>query len=154
MRELRTSTPGVIVRPADAEVIPPLSDYDPFWRAQIPFLFLTSGRSRVYHTVDDTPDKLDLPKIAATATWLTNLVRALRIRPTPIRWDPRASADAATLDELTDLVTTLAAVSTEATHALPQLAALRRSCDRTGRLPDHQRHLLGTLVGALESRLA
>jgi hypothetical protein len=46
---LERTEPGVIVRPADAEVIPPLSDYQPFWGRRIPFLFLSAGRSRVYH---------------------------------------------------------------------------------------------------------
>ena len=58
--------PGLIVRPADAEIVPPLSDYEPFWRERIPFLFLSAGRSRVYHTPQDTPDKLDYGKIGAT----------------------------------------------------------------------------------------
>src|SRR6185503_6749522 len=47
---LAAAVPGVILRRADAEVIPPLSDHDAFWRRQIPFLLLTCGRSRVYHT--------------------------------------------------------------------------------------------------------
>ncbi|HEV3189005.1 MAG TPA: M28 family peptidase, partial [Polyangiaceae bacterium] len=56
VRSLARAEPGVIVRAADAEIIPPLSDYEPFWRAKIPFLFLTAGRSRVYHTPEDTPE--------------------------------------------------------------------------------------------------
>ena len=54
---LKRAETGVIVRTADAEIIPPLSDYQAFWEQRIPFLFLTAGRSRVYHTPDDTPDK-------------------------------------------------------------------------------------------------
>lgn len=151
---LQRSTPGVVVRPADADIIPPLSDYDPFWRAQIPFLFLSAGRSAVYHTVDDTPEKLDLPKITATARWLTGFVRVLRQRPSPIRWDGAGCADAATLDEVQHLLSTLAPLAPEAARMLPQVAALRRACDRSGRLPERQRHVLGVLVGGLEARLA
>lgn len=31
MSRLKRAEPGVIVRPADAEIIPPLSDYEAFW---------------------------------------------------------------------------------------------------------------------------
>jgi len=77
---LKRAEPGVIVRPADSGIIPPLSDYGPFWDRRIPFLFLSAGRSRVYHTPEDTPDKLDHRKLAATARWLTRFVRAARLR--------------------------------------------------------------------------
>ena len=45
-----------------AELIPPLSDYAAFWERQRPFLLLSNGRSRVYHTPEDTPDKLSRAK--------------------------------------------------------------------------------------------
>ncbi len=154
VRGLRRATPGLVVRAADADIIPPLSDYDPFWRARIPFLFLTAGRSRVYHTAADTPALLDLAKIAATAGWLTGLVRTLRQRDVPLTWDDAGSADAATLDEIGDLLDALAAVSADARAARGQVDGLRRACDRAGRLPARQRHLLGALVASLEARLA
>jgi Zn-dependent M28 family amino/carboxypeptidase len=47
---------GVIVRRADAEIIPPLSDYWAFWERRRPFLFLTAGRWRHYHAPSDTPE--------------------------------------------------------------------------------------------------
>src|SRR5262249_31605924 len=68
-------TPGVVVRRAGADIIPALSDYWSFWERRRPFLLLTNGRSRVYHTPRDTPDLLAFDKMAATASWLTRLVR-------------------------------------------------------------------------------
>ncbi len=59
---LARAIPGVIIRRADAEILPPLSDYAGFWEREVPFLFLTNGRSAVYHTPDDTPDRLDYPR--------------------------------------------------------------------------------------------
>src|SRR5215203_247533 len=50
---MKRAEQGVIVRPADADIIPPLSDYEAFWRERVPFLFLSAGRSRVYHTPED-----------------------------------------------------------------------------------------------------
>jgi Zn-dependent M28 family amino/carboxypeptidase len=52
---LARAVPGVVVRRADAEIIPPLSDYEAFWREEIPFLFLSCAHGRYYHTPQDTP---------------------------------------------------------------------------------------------------
>jgi hypothetical protein len=151
---LKRSEPGVIVRPIDAEIIPPLSDYDAFWRAEIPFLFLSAGRSRVYHTPADTPDRLDLVKIAATARWLTRFVDATRTRTEPIAFAAHAAGHATTLDELAELVVPLAPFSPAASAARSQVAALRAVCDREGRLPDRRYSELERLVHLLEAGLA
>ena len=151
VRALKRCEPGVIVRPADAEIIPPLSDYEPFWQRRIPFLFLSAGRSRVYHTPDDTPDKLDYDKIAATARWLTRFVRETRMREPTQFVD--ASLDAPTLDEVGEIVDALAAVAPEARSARDYVTTLRGSCDRDGNLPASRRAELGYLVEMLEARL-
>jgi Zn-dependent M28 family amino/carboxypeptidase len=152
LQAMKRTEPGVIVRPADAEIIPPLSDYEPFWEARIPFLFLSAGRSRVYHTPEDTPDKLDHGKIAATARWLTDFVRATRMRE-PTRFiDGRL--DRGTLDEVGEIVGSLAGLTPEAAVALAHIEQLQTACDRAGNLPAGRRHELGALVEMLEARLA
>ena len=148
---LKRAEPGLVVRPADAEIIPPLSDYFAFWQQRIPFLFLSAGRSRVYHTPDDTPDKLAYPKIAATARWLTRFVRAARVRDITRFVD--ATLDAATLDEVAEVIRSLTALSPAAMPALDRVKRLRAACDRAGNLPASQRHELGMLVGMLETQL-
>lgn len=148
---LKRAEPGVIVRPADAEIIPPLSDYEPFWEQRIPFLFLSAGRSRVYHTPEDTPDKLDDGKIAATARWLTRFVRESRTRP-PTRFI-EASLDRPTLDELGEIIGALAPVAPEAAAALTYVRGLRAACDRDGNLPAARRPEVGAIVAMLEARL-
>jgi Zn-dependent M28 family amino/carboxypeptidase len=148
---LKRAEPGVVVRAVDAEIIPPLSDYQPFWERRVPFLFLTAGRSRVYHTPDDTPDKLDLAKIAAAARWLARFVRAARVRDdAPFADTP---FDRGTLDEFAEVIGALAALAPEAAVALDRVARLRAACDRDGNLPDDRRADVGALVAALESRL-
>jgi Zn-dependent M28 family amino/carboxypeptidase len=154
VRGLARLEPGVIVRTADADIIPPLSDYEPFWRARIPFLFLTAGRSRVYHTPEDTPEKLDYGKIEATARWLTRLVQAARVRPGPVAFDEAGCDDAGTLDEIAEIVRALRGVSAEAEMALRYVKALHAACDAGGRLPTARRSDLAALVGMIESRLA
>ncbi len=151
---LARSEPGVIVRPADAEIIPPLSDYEPFWRARIPFLFLSAGRSSVYHTPDDTPAKLDYPKIEATARWLTRFVRAARTRDGVVTFDEAGQDDAGTLDEIGEIVGALAHGSPEAEMARRYVESLRQRCDAAGRLPASARGEIQGIVAMIESRLA
>jgi len=149
---LKRAERDLVVRPADAEIVPPLSDYEPFWQRRIPFLFLSAGRSRVYHTPDDTPDKLDYAKIAATARWLARFVRATRMRE-PTQFVDGA-LDVATLDEVGEVIAALAALSSEAAVALAHVENLRGACDRYGNLPANRRGELGMLVAMLESRLS
>ncbi|HEV7559804.1 MAG TPA: M28 family peptidase [Kofleriaceae bacterium] len=148
---LKRAEPDVIVRPADAEIIPPLSDYEPFWEQRIPFLFLSAGRSRVYHTPEDTPDKLDYRKIAATARWLTRFVRASRTRSATRFVD--ASLDLGTVLELREVIGALALLSPDAAAALTYIDELRGACDRRGNLPVARRRELGSLIAGLEARL-
>jgi Zn-dependent M28 family amino/carboxypeptidase len=147
----KRAEPGVIVRPVDAEIIPPLSDYEAFWAERIPFLFLSAGRSRVYHTPDDTPDKLDYAKLAATARWLTRFVRASRTREPPRFVDARL--DRATIDELGEVIDALTPFAPEASAATRRITSLRAACDRRGELPARGRDELRALIGLLEHRL-
>src|SRR3954453_4514167 len=102
---LKRAEAGAIGRAAHAEIIPPLSEYEAFWERRIPFLFLSAGRSRVYHTPEDTSDKLDLGKIAATARWLTRFVRTARVRDAGPYLDGRL--DRGTLDEVAEIIAAL-----------------------------------------------
>jgi Zn-dependent M28 family amino/carboxypeptidase len=152
VRNLARAEPGVIVRAADADIIPPLSDYEPFWRARIPFLFLTAGRSRIYHTPEDTPEKVDYGKVDATARWLTRFVRATRVRPERLTFADDASDDAGTLDEIAEVVR--AVRGSESQLALRYITTLRAACDAAGRLPAARRGDLAAVVAMVESRLA
>jgi hypothetical protein len=149
--DIKRAEPGVIVRPADAGIVPPLSDYEAFWEQRIPFLFLSAGRSRIYHTPEDTPDLLDLGKIAATARWLTRFVRATRRRDLPQFVD--ATLDRGTLDEVREVVDALVPFSPAALAALGHVDDLRRGCDRVGNLPPVLRGEVAGLVGMLEAHL-
>ncbi len=141
--------PGVIVRRADAEIIPPLSDYGPFWARRRPFLFLTGGRSRFYHTPGDTPEHLDYAKMSATARWLERFVRDACVRDE--RYEFRARRDdAGTLDSLIELLSGLD--DPRAVMALHMARTLRTQCNSEGELPSPQQ--LAMLVGAIEGALA
>lgn len=151
--ELARSEAGVIVRRADAGIIPPLSDYAAFWDRKIPFLFLTSGRSRTYHTLDDRPELLAWDKMAATARWLERMVRASCARDTAIVFAERVD-DASTLRSLVELTTVLEPYAEAARFGRELSSSLLAACDRDGRLPTARAHEPQRLVQLLESSLA
>jgi Iap family predicted aminopeptidase len=151
---LADSVPGVHVRRVDAEVIPALSDYDAFWRRQIPFLFLTNGRSSRYHTPRDTPDHLDYPKVAATARWLESLVRAMCERPEGrVAFRRNVRDDAATLRSMDAITAALEAFDPRASMARGMAAALLKICDADGRLPEARREEAPALVAMIETAM-
>jgi hypothetical protein len=142
------SRPGLFVRRVDAEVIPPLSDYEAYWRRGVPFLFLTCGRSAVYHTPRDTPEKLDFEKMAATGAFLGDLVSDLREHAPAARFVDRRD-DATTVETILELGRVLAAFSPQAQMAVALAEQLR------GRELDAQeRAVVGTIIGGLEQGLA
>lgn len=150
---LAAAVPGVRVRRVDAEAIPPLSDYEPFWRRQVPFLFLSSGRSRHYHTPEDTPERLDYEKMAATARWLERFVRETCQREGPIAFLPGARDDAATLRSLRDIVAPLRDLSDEAQLAHDAVDQLLDQCAASGKLPGALRPAMQALLQGVETRL-
>ena len=150
---LAAAEPGVVVRRLDAEVVPPLSDYHAFWRRNVPFLFLSAGRSRRYHTPDDTPQALDWDKMAATARWLERYVRAACERPAPPRFLAGARDDAASLRSLRAITQALGA-HPQARMASAAAEDLLRRCDASGRLPAGLQGHVTALLAGLEQALA
>ena len=152
---LSRAVPGVVVRRADAEIIPPLSDYDAFWRKEIPFLFLSCAHGRHYHTPQDTPAWLDWSKMEATARWLERFVRETCARPEErIPWVPDARDDASTLRSLIDIGRSLVDVLPEAAEGLEFASALLAACGKDGKLPESRRADLRMLAQVLEQGLS
>jgi Zn-dependent M28 family amino/carboxypeptidase len=140
---------GVVVRRADAEILDPLSDYAPFWRREVPFVFLTNARNARYHTLLDTADALDWTKMRATARWVERLVRATCARP-----DDRVAFLAHARDDVSSL-DTIAALARHADPGAEEKAkALLAECDRSGALPGALARRPLELVAALERALA
>jgi hypothetical protein len=150
---LRTAERDVTVRRVDAEVIPPLSDYWAFWQRRVPFVFLTCGRWRHYHTPEDTPEKLDYPKVAATARWLERFVRESCARPeAQVRYTD-ARDDRATLESVLAMTAPLAALSPQARQVEELARSLLPLCDASGRAPEAVSDQTRMLVGMLEQSL-
>jgi Zn-dependent M28 family amino/carboxypeptidase len=152
---LARAVPGVIVRRADVEIIPPLSDYDAFWRKEIPFVFLSCAHGRHYHTPEDTPDWLDWAKMEATARWLERFVLETCNRPEErIDWIPGARDDASALRTLIDIAAGLVDVNPAATQGLAFAKSLLAACGKNGHLPESRRAELRMLAQMLEQGLA
>ncbi|MDF2693225.1 MAG: Peptidase [Labilithrix sp.] len=153
--ELARAEEGLVVRRLDAEVIPPLSDYDSFWKREVPFLFLTCGRSARYHTPQDTPEHLDWTKMARTSAWLERLVRRACARPDErVAFSKERRDDRATLASFAGLVSPLASLSPLAAGAASRARELLEQCDAQGRLPEALADAPRELVLGLEGLLA
>jgi hypothetical protein len=145
--------PGVQVRRANADIIPPLSDYGPFWQRAVPFLFLTCGRSRHYHTPEDKPERLDEAVLGSRARWLEQLTRAACALPLErISFLPEGRDDAATLRSLLAIASALNGAEAKRMRAL--LEGLLAQCDDEGRGPPSHRAALQAMVSKLEQTLA
>jgi len=145
--------PRLWVRRLDAEIIPPLSDYDAFWNRGVPFVFLTCGRSRHYHTPDDTPEKLDYEKMAALARWLERWTRETCARPEArVVFDNRRD-DASTVRTLIAVLRSLEPVLPEAATGRALAETLLAKCDAQGRLATADRACVSELMRRLESGL-
>jgi hypothetical protein len=64
-----------------AHAIPPSGDYLPLHKFDLPYLFMTTGRFREYHTCHDTAEKLDYPKLEHISNYLAYLLSVLAEAP-------------------------------------------------------------------------
>ncbi len=150
---LAEAEPGLWVRRLDAEIIPPLSDYDAFWNRSVPFLFLTCGRSRHYHTPEDTPEKLDYEKMAALARWLERWTRETCARPEARVTFENRRDDASTLRTMVAVLRSLEPLSPQARSGREMAEVLLTKCDAHGRLGAADRRDVGELMRRLEAGL-
>lgn len=142
----------VRLRRADADLIPPLSDYFAFEMAEIPFVFFTCGRSWRYHTPDDTPDHLDYDKMAGFSELLTDIVVDLSTAEIG-GYRVGGRDDAATLRSLGEMLESLARVDPEAEVALERIESADAELGDDGRLPDEVHTEIGALLLTLEAAI-
>jgi hypothetical protein len=62
------------------------SDYGPFRSRGIPYLFFTTGENPRYHTVNDTPETLDYPKLTEISGLIGQVVRKAVDAPEVPHW--------------------------------------------------------------------
>ncbi len=78
--------PGLKVGRVGADMIGTRSDYGPFRDRKIPFVFFSTGQHPDYHTVRDTPDKIDYEKLGRISNWIFELTAKLADAEHPPRW--------------------------------------------------------------------
>ena len=149
-RAAARSPEGVAPRRMSCEVIPALSDYYAFDKAQIPFLFLTCGRWEHYHEITDTPEKLAYGKIAATAGFLAELVVELAGLAGERRYVAGGTDDAATVASLQAIGAVLATVDPRAEMLLAGLEAFKGK----ERFTPAEKQALAGIVSVVESTLS
>lgn len=87
-----------------AHAIPPSGDYLPLYKYDLPYLFMTTGRFREYHTCHDTAEKLDYPKLEHISNYLAFLITVLAEAPeNAFSYDRLGEDDLATLRTLQGL---------------------------------------------------
>jgi Zn-dependent M28 family amino/carboxypeptidase len=151
---IERATDGLVIRRTDAEIIPPLSDYASFWERRKPFVLLTGGRSKVYHTPNDDPDALDFARMHAVSAWLERLVRDTCARhESPFVFSDQRD-DVTTLETIRALLEALAPHSPQAVMGLEIAKDLRGRCRANGALDIPDRPALDMLVAGIESGLA
>ncbi|HWE36822.1 MAG TPA: M28 family peptidase [Isosphaeraceae bacterium] len=71
------------------------SDYGPFQRRRVPYLFFSTGENPRYHTPRDTPETLDYPKFEAISRLIIALLGRAAVAPTLPKWveAPEFAAD-------------------------------------------------------------
>lgn len=151
-RAAAATTAGLCPRPLDLDVVPPLSDYEPFRRAGVPVLFLTGGRWRHYHELTDTPEKLDYAKIAATASYAANLSAACD-RPLG-RYRPERHAWATTAQSMRAVAVELAEVMPQAGKIVAVLSQIAERVSDDGSIAPEDHALLLATLAELEQCLA
>ena len=91
----QTNAPSVSVLPVGIHLVEEIpdhghkafSDYDVFRNHNVPFLFLSAGRSPRYHTAGDVASTLHYERMAATVEWLRRLAAVIDLSNTPYRFD-------------------------------------------------------------------
>ena len=144
---------GMVARRLDSDIFPPLSDHYAFQLAGIPFLFLTNGRDRYYHTPEDTAEKLAYGKMLGLADYLADLIGDLAVHD---RYTFEASAvdDAATLETLVAIGRQVAPLSSKHKQLLALVDKMEQRLETATPLSAGDRGTLQAALLAIEQALA
>jgi hypothetical protein len=134
--------------------IPPLGNYIAFHKRKRPFLFLTAGRNKHYHSIEDSAEKLDYPKIQRTVQYLTLLIQRLSVLdPSFFVYNEKGYDDLATLLTLQQLFQCLGSNVEESARINEFLRQSIAWCRQNGNLNDFERSKLSHLLAILEKAL-
>jgi hypothetical protein len=98
--EMSEMVPNLSPMRIGAHAIPPSGDYVPLQDFKLPYLFMTAGKFKDYHTCYDTAEKLDYPKLRNISDYLAYLLSVLD-REDPALFDYRRLGE----DDLSTMLT-------------------------------------------------
>lgn len=156
LASLAQKVPGLHPRPLAIDLLPALSDYASFEQAEVPFLFLSCGRWEHYHSITDTPEKLDERKALAIADYLALLVTEYANAPEErVLYDGSGRDDLGTIASLTQLSAAIGPSFPRQPELHAALLGLRARCHSGGGvLQIDDREMLWFLANQMEEALS
>ncbi|HDR04547.1 MAG TPA: M28 family peptidase [Candidatus Marinimicrobia bacterium] len=154
MDSISRSIPELYPQRIGNHAIPPLGNYIAFQKRKKPFLFMTSGRNKYYHSLFDSAERLDYPKIQRTVQYLSLLVRKLStLEPHSYIYNEKAYDDLSTLLSLKELFDCLGHGFNDSARINDFLEHSVALCRKNGNLNEFERSKLHHLLAILEKAL-
>lgn len=102
--EMARVIPNLSPMRVGAHAIPPSGDYVPLQAYDLPYLFMTAGKFKDYHTCYDTAEKLDYPKLRNISNYLAYQLSVLdKADPELFQYSRLGEDDLATIQTMQDI---------------------------------------------------
>ncbi|MDD3806593.1 MAG: M28 family peptidase [Candidatus Marinimicrobia bacterium] len=151
LTDLETAIEGIYPRQMGIHAVPPSGNYLAFKKRERPFIFATCGRNHFYHTLFDSAEKLDYPKINRLALYFSHLLCALSTAtPSYFVYNPKGAADAESLKSLKALFQVMDPNTPNLTNILKFIEKAEKICEIQGNLPPNEQSKFLHLVSLIE----
>ncbi len=151
LNEIETAVESLYPRRMGIHAIPPSGNYIAFKERNLPFLFLTSGRNHFYHTLFDSAEKLDYPKINRLVRYFTLFISKLSTAPEEMFiYNPKGAADAESLRALKAMFGVMDPETPNLANILNFIENAEQVCRTNGNLPLPEQSKLLHLVKLIE----
>ncbi|HAE87717.1 TPA: hypothetical protein DCG86_06810 [Candidatus Marinimicrobia bacterium] len=151
LNQLETSVESIYPRRMGIHAIPPSGNYIAFKNRGRPFIFATSGRNHFYHTLFDSAEKLDYPKINRLVLYFSYLLRDLSTAPREyFSYTPKGAADTESLKSLKEMFQVMDPETPNLDNILNYIEKAEKICKSNGNLPLPEQSKLLHLVKLIE----
>ncbi|HDT12063.1 MAG TPA: M28 family peptidase [Candidatus Marinimicrobia bacterium] len=151
LAEIETAVEGLYPRRMGIHAIPPSGNYIAFKERNLPFVFATSGRNHFYHTLFDSAEKLDYPKINRIVRYFTLFISMLSTAPEEMFvYNPKGAADEESLKALKAMFSVMDPETPNRENILNFINNAEKICRTNGNLPLPEQSKLLHLVKLIE----
>jgi len=151
LSDIETAVEGLYPRRMGIHAIPPSGNYIAFKERDLPFLFVTSGRNHFYHTLFDSAEKLDYPKINRLVRYFTLLISNLSTASEEMFvYNPKGAADTESLKALKAMFSFMDPETPNRENILNFIENAEKICRTNGNLPLTEQSKLLHLVKLIE----